>query len=86
MRGRARLLPPPEAAGDATPDGVQDVLSRMRWDADAVRDDLRTYVVEHLGDPDAVLVVDDTAYPKQGTHSVGVARQTLRRAGQAGQL
>ena len=47
-----------EAVGDATPDGVQDFLSRMRWDADAVRDDLRAYVVEHLGDPDAVLVLD----------------------------
>lgn len=47
-----------EAAEDATPDGVQDFLSRMRWDADAVRDDLRSYVVEHLGDPDAVLVLD----------------------------
>src|SRR3954447_10469360 len=40
-----------EAAGDRTPDGMQDFLSRMRWDADAVRDDLRAYVVEHLGDP-----------------------------------
>lgn len=47
-----------EAAGDRTPDGVQDFLARMRWDADAVRDDLRTYVVEHLGDPGAVLVLD----------------------------
>jgi SRSO17 transposase len=47
-----------EAAGDATPDGMQDFLSRMRWDADTVRDDLRAYVVEHLGDPGAVLVLD----------------------------
>ena len=47
-----------EAAGDATPDGVQDFLARMRWDADAVRDDVRAYVVERLGDPDAVLVLD----------------------------
>jgi SRSO17 transposase len=44
-----------EAAGDASPDSVQDFLSRMRWDADAVRDDLRAYVVEHLGDADAVM-------------------------------
>jgi SRSO17 transposase len=49
-----------EAAGDASPDGVQDFLARMPWDADAVRDDLRAYVVEHLGDPDAVLVLDET--------------------------
>src|SRR3712207_683362 len=48
-----------EAAGDASPDGVQDFLARMHWDADAVRDDLRAYVVEHLGDPDAVLVLDE---------------------------
>src|SRR3712207_3708071 len=55
-----------EAAGDATPDGVQDFLSRMHWDADAVRDDLRAYVVEHLGDPEAVLVVDETGFLKKG--------------------
>jgi SRSO17 transposase len=47
-----------EAAGDRTPDGVQDFLARMRWDAEQVRDDLRTYLVEHLSDPDAVLVLD----------------------------
>lgn len=47
-----------EAAGDRTPDGVQDFLARMRWDADAVRDDLRRYVVEHLGSADGVLVLD----------------------------
>ena len=47
-----------EAAGDATPDGMQDFLGRMRWDADRVRDDLWAYVVEHLGDPGAVLVLD----------------------------
>ena len=74
------LLAPPErkngwqlaeAAGDATPDGVQDFLSRMRWDADAVRDDLRAYVVEHLGDPDAVLVLDETGFLKKGDRSAG---------------
>jgi len=47
-----------EAVGDAPPDGVQDLLSRAHWDADAVRDDLRAHVVEPLGDPDAVLVLD----------------------------
>ena len=40
-----------EAAGDRTPDGVQEFLSRVRWDADAVRDDLRAYVGQHLDDP-----------------------------------
>ncbi len=49
-----------EAVGDATPDGVQEFLSRVSWDADAVRDDLRAYVVEHLSDPGAVLVLDET--------------------------
>src|ERR687884_775974 len=64
-----------EAAGDATPDGVQDFLSRVRWEADAVRDDLRAYVVEHLGDPDAVLVLDETGFVKKGERSAGVQRQ-----------
>jgi SRSO17 transposase len=70
-----------EAAGDASPDAVQDFLSRMRWDADGVRDDLRAYVVEHLGDPDAVLVVDETGFVKKGEHSVGVQRQYSGTAG-----
>src|SRR3712207_2749987 len=64
-----------EAAGDGTPDGGQDFLSRMRWDADALRDDLRAYVVEHLGDPDAVLVLDETGFLKKGGKSAGVQRQ-----------
>src|SRR4051794_1283112 len=70
-----------EAAGDATPDGVQDFLSRMRWDADAVRDDLRAYVVEHLGDLDAVLVLDETGFLKKGAKSAGVQRQYSGTAG-----
>src|SRR5688500_15816759 len=70
-----------EAAGDPTPDGMQDFLARMRWDADAVRDDLRAYVVEHLGDPGAVLVLDETGFLKKGTKSVGVARQYSGTAG-----
>ena len=70
-----------EAAGDATPDGVQDFLSRMRWDAEAVRDDLRAYVVEHLGEPDAVLVLDETGFLKKGEKSAGVQRQYSGTAG-----
>jgi SRSO17 transposase len=70
-----------EAAGDRTPDGVQDFLARMRWDADAVRDDLRAYVVEHLGDPNAVLVLDETGFVKKGSKSVGVQRQDSGTAG-----
>src|SRR5690349_2336862 len=70
-----------EAAGDASPDGVQDFLARMHWDAEAVRDDLRTYVVEHLGDPQAVLVLDETGFLKKGRKSVGVQRQYSGTAG-----
>jgi SRSO17 transposase len=70
-----------EAAGDRTPDGVQEFLSRVHWDADAVRDDLRAYVVEHLGDPDAVLVLDETGFLKKGTRSAGVHRQYSGTAG-----
>jgi SRSO17 transposase len=70
-----------EAAGDASPDGMQDFLARMHWDADRVRDDLRAYVVEHLGDTDAVLVLDETGFIKKGTKSVGVQRQYSGTAG-----
>src|ERR671928_2122455 len=50
-----------EAIGEAGPRGVQRLLSAATWDADAVRDDLRTYVVDHLGDPaSGVLIIDDT--------------------------
>ena len=70
-----------EATGDRTPDGMQDFLSRMRWDADAVRDDLRAYVVERLGDPDAVLVLDETGFVKKGEKSAGVQRQYSGTAG-----
>jgi SRSO17 transposase len=64
-----------EQAGYGHPRGIQRVLDRYAWDADAVRDDLRRYVVAALGAPQAVLVVDETAFPKQGRHSAGVARQ-----------
>ncbi len=70
-----------EAAGDLSPDGVQDFLSRMRWDADAVRDDLQAYVVAHLGDAGAVLVLDETGFLKKGTKSAGVQRQYSGTAG-----
>jgi SRSO17 transposase len=70
-----------EAAGDRTPDGVQDFLARARWDADLVRDDLRAYVVAHLGDEQAVLVLDETGFVKKGTKSCGVQRQYSGTAG-----
>jgi SRSO17 transposase len=70
-----------EHAGDATPDGMQHLLARASWDAEAVREDLRGYVVDHLADPDAVLVVDETGDLKKGTATVGVQRQYTGTAG-----
>jgi SRSO17 transposase len=64
-----------EHAGYGHPRGIQRVLARYAWDADAVRDDLRRWVVAELGDPRGVLVIDETGFPKQGRHSAGVARQ-----------
>jgi SRSO17 transposase len=70
-----------EQAGEATPDGRQRLLNGAGWDADGVRDDLREYVVEHLGDPGAVLVLDETGFVKKGTRSAGVQRQYTGTAG-----
>jgi SRSO17 transposase len=70
-----------EAAGESTPYGVQHLLGRANWDADLVRDDLREYVVEHLGGEGAILVVDETGFLKKGTESVGVKRQYTGTAG-----
>ena len=60
-----------EQAGETNPDGMQRLLSTADWDADRVRDDLRDYVVEQLGDPGAVLVVDETGFLKKGSRSAG---------------
>src|SRR6516162_5426036 len=70
-----------EHLGDPTPDGVQHLLARADWDADAVRDDLLGYVRERLGHPDGVLIVDETGFLKKGTKSAGVARQYSGTAG-----
>lgn len=70
-----------EEVGEGGPRGVQRLLSGAHWEADAVRDDLRAYVVEHLGAPDGVLVIDETGFLKKGTKSVGVARQYSGTAG-----
>ncbi len=64
-----------EQAGEATPDGMQRLLSTAVWDVEGVRDELGSYIVENLGDADASLVVDETGFPKQGKHSAGVKRQ-----------
>src|SRR3954462_8838614 len=63
-----------EAAGEVCPDGMQRLLRTADWNADAVRDQLRAYVVERLG-PGGVLIVDETGFVKKGTRSAGVARQ-----------
>ena len=65
-----------EHAGDASPDGMQHLGGRAVWDHDGVRDDVRAYVVEHLGDPGAVLVVDETGDLKKGTTTVGCSAST----------
>jgi SRSO17 transposase len=71
-----------EAMGEPDPQGVQRLLNAARWDAGAVRDDLRRYVVEHLGEEvSGVLIVDDTGFLKKGQKSVGVARQYTGTAG-----
>ena len=70
-----------EQIGEDAPYGVQHLLGRSDWDPDEVRDDLRAYVVENLGDRDAVLILDETGFLKKGTHSAGVARQYTGTAG-----
>jgi SRSO17 transposase len=70
-----------EQLGDPTPVNLQHFIARAEWDAEAVRDDLRSYVVERLGDPQAVLIVDETGFLKKGTKSVGVKRQYSGTAG-----
>src|SRR5271157_5361410 len=70
-----------EAAGDPGPWRQQALLGRGRWDADALRDIVRDYAIEHLADGDAVLVIDETGFLKQGKASCGVARQYTGSAG-----
>ncbi len=70
-----------EQAGEVSPDGMQRLLRWADWDVEAVRDDVRDYLIEHLGDPDAVLIVDDTGFLKKGIRSAGVARQYSGTAG-----
>jgi SRSO17 transposase len=70
-----------EVAGDATPYGLQHLLGRANWDADLVRDELRGYVSEQLGEEGAILIVDETGFIKKGQKSVGVKRQYTGTAG-----
>ncbi len=64
-----------EELGERGPRGVQRLLGEADWDEEAVRDDLRAYVTEHLSGKDGVLVVDETGFVKKGKKSAGVARQ-----------
>jgi SRSO17 transposase len=70
-----------EHAGAVSPDGMQRLLRRADWDVDGVRDDVRDYVIEHLGGREGVLIVDDTGFLKKGTRSAGVQRQYSGTAG-----
>jgi SRSO17 transposase len=70
-----------ERAGEQCPDGMQRLLRKADWDVDGVRDDVRGYVVEHLGDSEAVVVADDTGFVKKGMKSAGVQRQYSGTAG-----
>jgi SRSO17 transposase len=70
-----------EHAGDVAPDGMQRLLRRADWDVDGVRDDVRDYVVEQLGDPQGVLIGDETGFLKKGVKSAGVQRQYSGTAG-----
>lgn len=71
-----------EHAGEARPDGMQRLLNSAVWDADLVRDDLRTYILERLGDPSAIVVIDETSFRKRGHKSAGVSMQHCGTTGQ----
>ena len=73
-----------EYAGLDGPAGLQHLLNRARWDADAVRDDLQGYVAERLGQADGVLILDATGLPRKGTTSAGVGRQSPPSAARRG--
>jgi SRSO17 transposase len=70
-----------EQAGDSSPQAMQRLLGEAVWDADVVRDDVRGYVIDVIGGPDGVLILDDTGDLKAGVHTVGVQRQYTGTAG-----
>jgi SRSO17 transposase len=72
-----------EHAREATPYGMQRLLSSAVWDADLVRDDLRAYVLEQLGPHNAILVIDETSFPKRGKQSAGVQVQYCGTTGKS---
>jgi len=71
-----------EHAGEARPDGMQRLLSNAVWDTDGVRDDLRSYALELLGQEHAILVIDESCFPKRGKKSAGVGLQYCGATGQ----
>jgi SRSO17 transposase len=71
-----------EQAREATPYGMQRLLSSAVWDADLVREDLRSYVLEQLGDQESIVVIDETSFPKRGDKSAGVQVQYCGTTGQ----
>src|SRR5712691_6970510 len=71
-----------EHAREASPYGMQRLLASAVWDADLVRDDVRDYALEQLGDTQAILVIDETCFPKRGTKSVGVGPQYCGTTGE----
>lgn len=71
-----------EHAGEGRPDGMQRLLSHAVWDTDGVRDDLRSYALEHLGTESAILVIDESGFPKRGSKSAGVQVQYCGTTGQ----
>jgi len=70
-----------EACGDGTPDGMQRLLNAASWDVEGLRDDVRSYVAQHFGHADGVLIVDETGFLKKGAKSAGVQRQYSGTAG-----
>jgi len=71
-----------EHAREARPDGMQRLLSQAVWDTDGVRDDLRSYTLEQLGQESAILAIDETSFPKRGQNSAGVGFQYCGTTGQ----
>lgn len=71
-----------EQAGETRPDGMQRLLTDAVWDEGRVRDELRKYVLEHLGEPHAIVAIDETSFPKRGDKSAGVAPQYCGTTGQ----
>lgn len=75
-----------EQAREGTPYGIQRLLSSAVWDADLVRDDLRSYVLEQLGTQEAIVAIDETSFPKRGYKSAGVQVQYCGTTGKAREL